>query len=491
MGSVIALAAHHSSGMTKAVETVSDCLERIDKHDGKLGVFVAVDHDAAMQSAAEIDNKVGRGESVGPLAGVPIAIKDNICTRGMQTSCGSNILKGFQSQYNAHVVDKLIDAGAVILGKTNMDEFAMGSSTENSAFGATHNPWNAECVAGGSSGGSAAVVASGLAPAALGSDTGGSIRQPASFCGVTGLKPTYGRVSRYGLVAYGSSLDQIGPFARDVEDTALLLSVIAGGDKRDSTCLDMPVPDYRECFVDALTGIRIGICDEYFTDGLDPEVASCIEASIDELLCLGASTVRVSLPHTKYANACYYVIAMAEASSNLARYDGVRYGHRSDVAADVAGMYNDSRGEGFGDEVKRRIMLGTFALSSGYYDAYYDKALRVRTLIQQDFAAAFEQADIILSPVSPTPAFKLGENIDDPLKMYLNDIYTISANLAGNTAISIPCGFTSSGLPVGMQLMGPALGEEQVFRVAQVFQGNTGYHLASPPGIPTEYFDCD
>ncbi|MGB0716818.1 MAG: Asp-tRNA(Asn)/Glu-tRNA(Gln) amidotransferase subunit GatA, partial [Phycisphaerae bacterium] len=456
-----------------------------------LHAFVTNYRDEALSLADGADAQFAAGHRVSALQGIPIAIKDNICTQGMQTSCGSKILSGFTSRYNAHVIERLLEADAIILGKTNMDEFAMGSSTENSAFGPARNPWNIDKVTGGSSGGSAAAVASGLAPAALGSDTGGSIRQPASFCGVTGLKPTYGRVSRYGLVAYGSSLDQIGPFARDVQDTALLLSVIAGADDRDSTCLDRPVPAYGDCFVDALTGIRVGVCEEYFSDGLDPEVRRCVEAAIDELLCLGATTVPVSIPHTEYANACYYIIAMAEASSNLARFDGVRYGHRSETAEDVAAMYTESRGEGLGEEVKRRIMLGTFALSSGYYDAYYDKALRVRTLIQQDFAAAFEQADVILSPVSPTPAFGLGENIEDPLQMYLNDIYTISANLAGNAAISIPCGFTSSGLPVGLQLTGPALGEEQIFRVAEVFQGNTSYHLESPPGIPSEYFDCE
>jgi aspartyl-tRNA(Asn)/glutamyl-tRNA(Gln) amidotransferase subunit A len=411
---------------------------------------------------------------------VPIAIKDNICTAGLHTECCSRILAGFKPPYDATVIRKLKEANLSIMPfKTNMDEFAFGSSTENSSFGATHNPWNLACVAGGSSGGSAAAVAADEAIWALGSDTGGSIRQPAAFCGVVGMKPTYGRVSRYGLIAFASSLDQIGPLTKDVRDAALLMNKICGYEPRDSTSVDAAVPDYAQALVNEIKGIRIGIPKEYFVAGIDPEVKGVITEAINKLKSLGASCKEVSLPHTEYAVPVYYIIATAEASSNLARFDGVQYGLRK-PDKDMIEMYKKTRGEAFGEEAKRRVILGTFVLSHGYYDAYYLKALKVRTLIKQDFDKVFQDCDCVLTPTSPTPAFKIGEKTDDPLKMYLSDIYTISANLAGIPGISIPCGFTKDGLPVGLQLLARHFAEETLFRIAYTYEQNTDWHKLKP-----------
>ncbi|KPK98986.1 MAG: glutamyl-tRNA amidotransferase [Omnitrophica WOR_2 bacterium SM23_72] len=419
------------------------------------------------------------------LKGIPVSVKDNICTDGLDTQCCSKILEGFKPPYDAMVIRKLKEAGVSLCNvKTNMDEFAFGSSTENSCFGPTHNPWNLECVPGGSSGGSAAAVASDEAILALGSDTGGSIRQPASFCGVVGLKPTYGRVSRYGLIAFASSLDQIGPLTKDVKDSALLMNVIAGHDPMDATSADIQVPDYTKSLVKDVEGLRIGLPKEYFIEGLDPEVKKALEESVDRLRTLGVEFKDVGLPHTEFAVPVYYIIATAEASSNLARFDGVQYGFRTKASKTATSglieMYKKTRGEGFGEEAKRRIILGTFALSHGYYDAYYLRASKVRTLIKQDFDKVFEECDCILTPTSPTPAFKIGEKIDDPLKMYLSDIYTISANLAGLPAISVPCGFTKKGLPVGLQLLAKAFDEETLFRMAYTYEQNTPWHKMKP-----------
>ncbi|MBI4357934.1 MAG: Asp-tRNA(Asn)/Glu-tRNA(Gln) amidotransferase subunit GatA, partial [Candidatus Omnitrophica bacterium] len=412
----------------------------------------------------------------GPLWGIPISVKDNIVTEGWETTCASQILKGFIPPYDATVIRKLREAGAIIFGKCNMDEFAFGSSCETSCYGPTRNPWNLDYVPGGSSGGSAAAVASGMALAALGSDTGGSIRQPASFCGVVGLKPTYGRVSRYGLVAFGSSLDQIGPITKTVEDAALLMNVLAGHDGLDSTSANVPVPDYTMFLGINVKGLRIGLPKEYFVKGLDPEVDKSIKEAVRVLQDLGAQVVEIDLPHMKYAVAVYYVVAVAEASSNLGRFDGVEYGFRHETQ-DLREMYFETRDQGFGAEAKRRILLGTFVLSAGYYDAYYLKGLKVRTLIKQDFDEAFKKVDVILGPTAPTPPFKLGEKLDDPLSMYLSDIYTISANLAGVPAMSIPCGFSRGGvtppLPIGMQLMAKPFDEETIFRVASAYENAT------------------
>ena len=420
------------------------------------------------------------------LAGIPISIKDNICTEGHNTECCSKILAGFRPPYDATVIKKLKEAGAQILSlKTNMDEFAFGSSTENSCFGPTHNPWNLDCVPGGSSGGSAAAVAAQEAIAALGSDTGGSIRQPASFCGVVGLKPTYGRVSRYGLIAFASSLDQIGPITKNVRDSALLMNVISGHDPNDSTSVDMEVPDYIKALVNDIKGIKIGVPKEYFVAGMDAEVKAIITTAINKLKELGAASKEVSLPHTDYAVPVYYIVATAEASSNLARFDGVQYGYRSRPSSIVhrpslIEMYKKTREDGFGEEAKRRVILGTFALSHGYYDAYYLRALKVRTLIKQDFDRAFQEFDCIVTPTSPTPAFKIGERTQDPLKMYLSDIYTISANLAGIPAISVPCGFTKNGLPVGLQILAKPFAEEMLFRTAYTYEQNSDWHKIRP-----------
>ncbi|HSW44360.1 MAG TPA: Asp-tRNA(Asn)/Glu-tRNA(Gln) amidotransferase subunit GatA [Phycisphaerae bacterium] len=461
-------------------EWVDRALNRIQQLEPKLHALVSYDGDRAMEQAEIIDEAVARGESVGELAGVPILIKDNLCTSWDRTTCSSKVLENFRAPYDAHVVEKLQQAGAVIVGKTNLDEFAMGSSTENSAFGPTRNPWDLERAPGGSSGGSAAAVAAGVVAGSIGSDTGGSIRQPASFCGVTGLKPTYGRVSRYGLVAYGSSLDQIGPFARNVRDVALLLKVMAGRDERDSTSVDEPVPDYVAALDQSIDGMKIGFAEEYFGEGLDPEVRKITEQALADYRAAGATVMPIHLPHMKYAIATYYVIVTAEASSNLARYDGVHYGYRTADPRDYIDMYCTSRQEGFGAEVRRRIMLGTYVLSSGYYDSYYLKAAKVRTLIKRDFEKAFEQVDVIACPTSPTPPIRIGERINDPLAMYLLDVYTVSANLAGIAGLSMPCGFTGSGLPVGLQLMAPHFGEQRLLRIAHEYQRRTDWHTRRP-----------
>jgi len=467
------------SGQIGAVETVSAYLERIRALDPKVNAYLSIMGEQAMDEARLFDS--GKKDfSASPLAGVPIAIKDVICIRGSITTCGSRMLQGFVAPYSATVIEKLVQAGAVFIGKTNMDEFAMGSSTENSAFMKTRNPWDLDRVPGGSSGGSAAAVAAGLCAGALGTDTGGSIRQPSSFCGVTGIKPTYGRVSRFGLVAFASSLDQIGPITRDVEDAAILLQAIAGYDPRDSTSVDLPVPEYRAALKETIRGLRLGIPREYFIEGTDPEVEAAVRNAISTCRQLGAHIVDISLPHTEYGIAAYYIIAPAEAASNLARYDGVKYGHRAQGTMDLIEMYRKSRSQGFGAEVKRRIMLGTYVLSAGYYDAYYRKASQVRTLIRQDFLDAFEKCDAILAPVSPIAAFRLGEKMDDPLQMYLSDVFTLPASLAGIPGISTPCGFTSQDLPIGLQILGPHFREELILRIAHQFEQATPFHLQTP-----------
>jgi len=464
-----------------AREAVEGCLSQIERVDGQVRAFISVAGDRALAQADRIDARLAKGEQVGVLAGVPVAVKDNMCTRFGKTTCASKILADFESPYDATAVARLEAAGAIIVGKTNLDEFAMGSSTENSGMFVTRNPWNAECVPGGSSGGSAAAVAARMVPAALGSDTGGSIRLPASFCGVVGLKPTYGRVSRYGLVAYGSSLDQIGPMTCDVRDAALLLDVISGHDGRDSTSIDAPPTDSAARLDEPIGKLRIGVAKEYLGEGLSDEVRAAVESAIDVYRGLGAEVVEVSLPHSEYAIAAYYLIAMAEASSNLSRYDGVHYGYRTPEPDDFIDLYSKSRAEGFGAEVKRRIMLGTYALSSGYYDAYYLKALKVRTLIKADFVEAFKKCDVLACPVSPTPAFRIGEKIEDPLTMYLGDVYTISLNLAGLPGVSIPAGQSEAGLPIGLQLMGPHLQEERLLQIAHAFEKETDWHTRVPP----------
>ncbi|MDG1897230.1 MAG: Asp-tRNA(Asn)/Glu-tRNA(Gln) amidotransferase subunit GatA [Fuerstiella sp.] len=446
------------------------CLARIEQLNPKLNAFNRVDADAALRKADSIDAKRAAGEAIGMLQGLPVGIKDNMCQSGVATTCGSHMLNNYRPPYDAHVVERLDAEDGVIVGKLNMDEFAMGSSTETSASGLTRNPWNTEHSPGGSSGGSAAAVAAGMVPLALGSDTGGSIRQPASFCGVVGMKPTYGRVSRYGLVAFASSLDQIGPLARDVHGAALLLQAIAGHDKRDTTCVESGVDDYSGLHGQSLDGLRIGIVDEHYGEGLDNEVEAAVRSGIARLESAGATVKSVNLPHAKYSVAAYYLIAPSEASSNLARYDGIHYGHRTenfDAKNDgLLDLYCRSRGEGFGAEVKRRIMLGTYALSAGYYDAYYLKALKVRRRIREDFDKAFADVDVIAGPVAPTPAFRIGEKKNDPLAMYLSDIYTISANLAGIPGISVPCGLTSAGLPIGLQMQAPAFSETSLLQAA-------------------------
>ena len=441
-----------------------DAAERLNE---TLNAFLQIDREGALRRAQELDNESGGG---GALRGVPLAVKDNICVRGMQATCGSAILAGYHPPYDATVTERLHAAGAVIIGKTNCDEFAMGSSNENSAYGPVRNPWDTSRVPGGSSGGSAAAVAAGIVPVALGSETGGSVRQPASLCGIVGLKPTYGRISRYGLVAFGSSLDQIGIFGRGARDIGRVLGVIAGRDARDATTADAPVPDYTAEIGRGLDRARIGVPRELFGEGLDAEVRAAVEAAIEAYRGLGAEIVEVELPHAKYCIAVYYIIATAEASSNLARYDGVRYGFRAEEAPELRQMYRRTRDEGFGAEVKRRIMLGTYVLSSGYYDAYYRKAQQVRTLIRQDFMKAFEKCDAIATPTTPTVAFLLGEKTDDPLAMYLNDIYTCTANLAGVPGVSIPCGLSGEGLPIGFQLMGPYWSEGSLLRLAHAYE---------------------
>ncbi len=469
------------AGELGAEALVRSYLARIDAVDPKLRAYLTVAREAALEKAQAVDRRIKKGEPLGPLEGIPLAIKDVICTKGVLTSCGSKILAGFVPPYDATVVLRLQAAGAIVLGKTNMDEFAMGSSTENSAFFPTRNPWDPERVPGGSSGGSAAAVAADLCAGALGSDTGGSIRQPAALCGVVGLKPTYGRVSRYGLVAFASSLDQVGPLTKDVRDAALLLEVIAGHDPLDSTSADLPVHDYQAAMGAGIEGLRVGVPEEYFVEGLDREVEGAVTEAIRVLEKLGARVERVSLPHTKYAVATYYLIAPAEASSNLARYDGVKYGLRASGGKDLIQMYGRTRAEGFGPEVKRRIMLGTYALSAGYYEAYYGKAQRVRTLIRQDFETAFGKVDLIVTPTSPSAAFRLGEKTADPLEMYLSDVFTISVNLAALPAISIPCGLTSRELPIGLQLIGRAFDETTLIKAASAYEHATEWHRRRPP----------
>ncbi|MFH1269511.1 MAG: Asp-tRNA(Asn)/Glu-tRNA(Gln) amidotransferase subunit GatA [Candidatus Omnitrophota bacterium] len=461
-------------GGIKPAEILDSLRQRIKDADSGVKAYVRLPD--ALNTQADIGNPRL------PLKGIPVSIKDNICTQGYNTECCSKILEGFKPPYDATVIRKLKEAGATILPvKTNMDEFAFGSSTENSCYGPTHNPWDLEAVAGGSSGGSASAVASDEAVMALGSDTGGSIRQPASFCGVVGLKPTYGRVSRYGLIAFASSLDQIGPLTKDVRDSAILMNAISGYDPLDSTSVNADLPDYTGSLTPDIKGIKIGIPKEYFIEGMDKEVKVIVEEAINKLKSLGTEHKTVSLPYTQYAIPVYYIVATAEASSNLARFDGVQYGLRKEMhEGNLIDMYKRTRGEGFGQEAKRRIILGTFALSHGYYDAYYIRALKVRTLIKQDFDKVFSEFDCVVTPTSPTAAFKIAEKTKDPLQMYLSDIYTISANLAGIPAISIPCGFTKKGLPVGLQILAKPFNEELLFRVAYAYEQNTGWHKTKP-----------
>ncbi|MEI6125568.1 MAG: Asp-tRNA(Asn)/Glu-tRNA(Gln) amidotransferase subunit GatA [Pseudomonadota bacterium] len=460
-------------------EILESVFQRIASVEPKVHAYITRTQDRALQQAREADKKI-KDNACALLTGIPLAIKDILCTQGVVTTCGSKILSAFIPPYDATVIKKLRAAGAVFTGKANMDEFAMGSSNETSFFGPVHNPWDLERVPGGSSGGSAAAVAADECIASLGTDTGGSIRQPASLCGVVGLKPTYGRVSRFGLIAFASSLDQIGPLAKDVEDAAILLSAISGYDPLDSTSIAREVPDYTKALTKDVKGITLGIPKEYFIEGLDPQVEKAVRAAVAELAKQGAEIKEISLPHTEYAVAVYYLIAPAEASSNLARYDGVKYGYRSGEHASLRDMYEKTRSEGFGPEVKRRIMLGTYALSAGYYDAYYKKASQVRTLIRSDFEAAFKQCDLIITPTAPAPAFKLGEKLHDPLSMYLSDIFTIPTNLAGLPGISLPCGFSENGLPIGLQIIGNLFEEEKVLRGAYCFEQHTQWHLRKP-----------
>jgi aspartyl-tRNA(Asn)/glutamyl-tRNA(Gln) amidotransferase subunit A len=469
-------------GEAKAEDIAKNVIGRIEALDPKLHAYLAVPKEKVLARAREVDAKRAKGSPLGRLAGVPIAVKDALCTRGIATTSGSKILEGWIPPYDATVVARLEAEDAIVCGKTNMDEFAMGSSNENSAYGPVKNPWDLARAPGGSSGGSAVAVAARMACAALGSDTGGSIRQPAAFTGTVGVKPTYGRVSRYGLVAFASSLDQIGPFAGDVRGAARVLSVIAGHDPHDATSLNAPVPDYEAACVASALGLRIGVPEEYFAEGLDPEIAKSVRAATEALKDAGCTVRPVSLPHTRHAVATYYVIATAEASSNLARFDGVRYGLRVEPKnADLRAMYGATRDRGFGAEVKRRILLGTFVLSAGYYDAYYLRAQKVRTLIKRDFDAAFAEVDAILSPTSPTPAFELGEKVNDPLAMYLSDVYTLPASLAGIPALSVPCAPTKAGLPVGLQIMAPALEEARCFALAAAWEARSPGRNAVPP----------
>lgn len=463
-----------------AVEITQEALDRIEAVDGKVQSFLMVTADRALEQAKAVDAKIAAGEEIGLLAGIPIAVKDNICTKDVRTTCASRILENFVPPYDATVNQKLLDADMVMVGKTNMDEFAMGGSTETSAFQKTANPWDLDRVPGGSSGGSASAVAAGEAPLSLGSDTGGSIRQPASFCGIVGLKPTYGLVSRYGLVAFASSLDQIGPFSTTVEDAAILLGAIAGYDPKDSTSLKVEVPDYTQYLKTDLKGKKVGVIQETFGEGLNPEVAAATQKAIQQLKDLGAEIIDISCPRFRYGISAYYIIAPSEASANLARYDGVRYGRRVEDAEDLMEMYTRTRAEGFGAEVKRRIMIGTYALSAGYYDAYYLKAQKVRTLIKQDFEAAFEKVDVLVSPTAPTTAFKIGDKMSDPLSMYLDDLMTIPVNLAGLPGLSLPCGMDSNGLPIGLQIIGNVLREDQVFHTAYAYEQATEWHTKRP-----------
>jgi aspartyl-tRNA(Asn)/glutamyl-tRNA(Gln) amidotransferase subunit A len=466
------------NGEISPQELAASVFQRIESVEGKVRSYVSLTKENALNDAVRAEESIKKGGKY-TLAGIPIAIKDNICTEGIKTTCSSRMLENFIPPYESAVTGKLKKEGYILTGKTNLDEFAMGSSTENSAFGFTRNPWDIERVPGGSSGGSAAAVAADECIAALGSDTGGSIRQPAAFCGVVGLKPTYGRVSRYGLVAFASSFDQIGPITKNVKDSAIMMNIISGHDTRDSTSADMPVPDFTAVLGYELRGLKIGVPKEYFIEGMDKEVAHSVKEAIKKLETLGAVPVEISLPHTEYAVAAYYILATSEASSNLARYDGVKYGLRTG-GDDLIGMYMKTREEGFGAEVKRRIILGTYALSSGYYDAYYRKAQQVRTLIKGDFEKAFETVDVIATPTTPTPAFKAGEKTQDPLQMYLTDIFTISVNLAGVPGISIPCGFTSGNLPIGLQIIGKHFDEESVLKTAYAYEQATDWHMRKP-----------
>jgi aspartyl-tRNA(Asn)/glutamyl-tRNA(Gln) amidotransferase subunit A len=471
-----------AAGKISSVEATEATFKRIEQIEPVIGAYISTFKEQALAKAGEVDKKIAGGEPVGQLAGVPVAIKDIMCTTFGATTCASRILENFHAPYNATVVEKLLAADAIIVGKTNMDEFAMGSSTENSGLKQTVNPWDTTRVPGGSSGGSTSAVAAGLCFAALGSDTGGSIRQPASFCSVVGLKPTYGRVSRFGLVAYGSSLDQIGPITKTAADSALMMNVIAGHDPADSTSVDekiAPVCDYLEKLDEPIENLKIAVVPQFIT-GADEQVQKALREAIEVYRNLGAEIIEIDMPHLDYAIAAYYVIATAEASSNLARYDGVHYGYRTENPQDYIEVYSKSRAEAFGEEVKRRIMLGTFTLSSGYYDAYYLKALKVRNLIRGDFDKAFQKCDCIMMPVSPTPAFKIGEKVDDPLTMYLSDIYTIAANLAGIPGISVPCGFDEKNLPIGLQILAPAFAEEKLLRIARMFEAQTDWHKRKP-----------
>lgn len=469
-------------GETTSVAATQAMLDRIVAYDNTLLSYLTVTDEMALEQAAAADARRAAGDD-GPLLGVPVAVKDIICTAGVQTTAGSKILEGFIPPYNAFVVEQLIAAGAVILGKTNTDEFAMGSSTENSAYVTTRNPWDISRVPGGSSGGSAAAVAAGLAYGALGTDTGGSVRQPASFCGLAGLRPTYGRVSRWGVIAFASSLDQVGPFGRTVADCAALLGAVAGYDPRDSTSLDAPVPDYEAALTGDVRGLRVGVPQEYFIEGIEPEVEAAVRAAIEQLAALGAEIIEISLPHTQYGLPVYYLIAPAEASANLARYDGTRFGPRAS-GVDVIDTVRQTRAL-FGPEVKRRIMLGTYALSAGYYDEYYGRALKVRTLIKEDFRRAFEQVDVIAAPTSPTTAFQIGERAGDPLSMYLADIFTLPLNLSAACGLSVPCGFDGNGLPIGLQLIGDTLQEARILNAAYAYEQARPWHRRLPV-VPAE-----
>ncbi|MGA7932499.1 MAG: Asp-tRNA(Asn)/Glu-tRNA(Gln) amidotransferase subunit GatA [Kovacikia sp.] len=463
-----------------AVEIAQAALEQIQVLEPKLHSFLQVTGDRALEQAKQVDSKIAAGEEIGLLAGIPIGIKDNLCTQGIPTTCASKILHNFVPPYESTVTQKLAEVGTVMVGKTNLDEFAMGGSTETSAFQLTANPWDLSRVPGGSSGGSAAAVAAGECVVSLGSDTGGSIRQPASFCGIVGLKPTYGLVSRYGLVAFASSLDQIGPFAHSVEDAAILLEAIAGYDPKDATSLKVEIPDYTKFLIPDLKGKKVGVIQETFGEGLDPAVEKAVRVAIAQLEALGAEIIEISCPRFRYGIAAYYIIAPSEASANLARYDGVKYGARVPDADNLMEMYTRTRAAGFGPEVKRRIMIGTYALSAGYYDAYYLKAQKVRTLIKQDFEQAFEQVDVLVSPTAPTTAFKAGDKTTDPLSMYLVDLMTIPVNLAGLPGMSVPCGFDNQGLPIGLQIIGNVLREDALFQVAYAYEQATEWHLRSP-----------
>ncbi len=474
------LSADLAAKKISSVELTRAYLDRIEANNAAINAFVTVDPDASLAQARAADERIARGEAQ-PLTGIPVAHKDIWCAKGWRTTCGSRMLETFRSPYDAHVIQRFNEAGAVILGKTNMDEFAMGSSNENSWFGPVKNPWNTDYVPGGSSGGSAAAVAAALAPAATGTDTGGSIRQPAALCGVSGLKPTYGLVSRYGMIAFASSLDQGGPLARSAEDLAALLDTMVGFDARDSTSLERPPENYARMLDEPLTGVRIGLPREYFGEGISADVRKSVEEAIDAYRELGATTVEISLPASELSVPAYYVIAPAEASSNLSRYDGVRYGYRAESYDDLLDMYCKTRAEGFGAEVKRRVLIGTYVLSHGYYDAYYLQAQRIRRLIARDFSRAFEQCDVIMSPTSPSTAFRIGDRTADPVQMYLSDVFTIAANLAGLPGMSIPCGLDMAGLPVGLQIIGNYFSEARMLNVANVFQKQTDWHLRKPP----------